>query len=131
MARITVVDDYPDFVEMMTSILVDLGGHEVSGFGSAEASGAGLSETAPDLLIIDLHCADAIGMRPTATGHDGGAALDGLPTIVCSGDLVALREWAVALRDRSTVHVLPKPFTLGEVTGLVERALSADALSPA
>jgi DNA-binding NtrC family response regulator len=125
-ARITVVDDYADFVEMMTSVLGDGAGHEVIGFGSSQASVVGLLESEPDLLILDLHSADAMGIRPSAVGDGSAAAavLDVVPTIACSGDLPALRYWARACRDRSTVHMLEKPFTLAQLTQVVERTVS-------
>ena len=116
MARITVVNDYPDFIDMMTSILDEMAGHEVTGLDASEATVEDLAATRPDLLIVDFATADLVfGI--------GAAALGLVPTIVCSGDIPALRELAEEFGDVGTVYALEKPFTLEMLTDVVERAL--------
>jgi DNA-binding response OmpR family regulator len=61
MARITVVNDYPDFIEMMTSILDEMAGYEVTGLDAADATVEALAATHPDLLIVDPATADMVG----------------------------------------------------------------------
>ena len=130
MARITVVNDYPDFVELMTSILDEMVGHEVTGFDASEVTLHDLVETRPQLLIVDCGVADML-IGSGATLDDRTAATLGLlPIIVCSGDGPALRERAEAYDDLSNVYALEKPFTLDMLTDVVERALYRAALAP-
>jgi DNA-binding NtrC family response regulator len=130
MARITVVDEYPDFVELMTSILDELAGHEVTGLDSSEASLDDLLETRPDVLIADPGTATMVAGMRAARGEPAVVALRCVPMIVCSADAPALRESADEFADLSNVYALEKPFAIDALTDLVERALYKAALSP-
>jgi DNA-binding NtrC family response regulator len=130
MGRITVVDDFPDFVEMMTCILDETAGHEVTGFDASGATIDQLAETRPDLLIVDLATADVVFGIDAPLDDRAAAALGPVPTIVCSGDIPALRERADEFRDLGNVYSLEKPFTLDILTALVEQAFYRAALSP-
>lgn len=114
MARITIVNEYPEFLELMTTIH-QMDGHEVIGFDSSNATLDALLETSPDLLIVDLETAAAIAP----------AALRRTPLIVCSGDIPALHALADQIGDPSRVHVLEKPFSLDKLAITVHRALGA------
>jgi DNA-binding NtrC family response regulator len=57
MARITVVNDYPEFLETMYAILDGLEGHDVVGFEGDETTVEQLIESRPELLIVDLRVA--------------------------------------------------------------------------
>jgi DNA-binding NtrC family response regulator len=130
MARITVVNDYPDFTEMMTSILDEMAGHEVIGFDASEVTIDDLLETRPDLLILDIDTADMVIGTGATLDDSAAAALGSVPIIVCSGDIRTLRERAGEYGDLSNVYPLEKPFTLDMLTDLVEQALYRAALSP-
>jgi DNA-binding NtrC family response regulator len=131
MARITVVNDYPEFVELMTGILDEMAGHEVTGLDASEATVDELAETRPDLLILDLQTAGWVLAGIVATvGERLAVAFERVPVIVCSGDIPALRERADEFADLGNVYTLQKPFTLDMLTDLVERALYQAALSP-
>ena len=43
-----------------------------------------------------------------------------LPIIICSADVTALRERAAELERIGNVHILEKPFSLDEITDIVE-----------
>jgi DNA-binding NtrC family response regulator len=130
MARITVVNTYPDFVELMTSILDELAGHEVTGFDSSEVTLDDLLEEGPDLLIVDLDTATRVAGIGRPPGELAVVALKCVPMIVCSGDIPALRERADQFAHLSNVYALEKPFAIDALTDLVERALYRAALSP-
>jgi DNA-binding response OmpR family regulator len=49
------------------------------------------------------------------------AALAEVPILVCSADVSALRERADELARIGNVHVLEKPFSIDEITEVVER----------
>ena len=129
MARIAVVDDYPEFIELMTSILDVLSGHEVIGFDPSEATVDRLADARPDLLIVDLEAADKVLGIGAAIDGDAHAPLGPVPAIVCSGDIAALRGRADEFFDLGNVDVLEKPFTLDMLTDSVDGALSRTTVS--
>lgn len=124
MARITVVDDYPDFLSAMYAILDGIEGHAVAAFTGADTTVDELVRTRPDLLILDLHVAE---------GQDAGLSIGTLvqadpslrhvPIIICSGDMQGLRTRATKLREHG-VYTLAKPFDMADLTALVNRALT-------
>ncbi len=128
MARITVVNEYPDFIALMTSILDEMADHEVTGFDASEATVDELAATRPDLLIVDLDTANLVFGIDSTLDDDVAAALS-VPAIVCSADIAALRERADEFSDLGNVYSLEKPFTLGMLSDVVERALYKAALS--
>ena len=129
MARITVVNHYPDFIETMTGILDEMAGHEVIGFDVSDATLDTLTETRPQLLVLDIDTADMVLGRKATASDRAAIALGSVPMIVCSGDIAALRERAEEFGDMSNVHMLEKPFTLEALTNVVERALYRAAVA--
>lgn len=57
MARVTVVNDYPEFIETMYAILDGVGGHQVAGFNGEETTLEQIVRSDPELLIVDLRMA--------------------------------------------------------------------------
>jgi CheY-like chemotaxis protein len=127
MARITVVNDYPDFIEMMTSILDEMAGYEVTGLDAADATVEALAATHPDLLIVDPATADMVFGLGAPLDQRTAGALGPVPIVVCSGDNPALRERGDEFGDLGNVYTLDKPFTLEMLTDAVKRALSTAA----
>ena len=123
MARITVINDYPDFLETMYAILDGDLGHEVAGFDGDETSLHDIVASDPELLLIDLRLG-----RGQAKGWDilllcrGDDSLRDVPMIVCSADVMTMRERADEFATMG-VFTLEKPFDLDTVTEVVERAL--------
>lgn len=128
MARITVVNDYPEFLETMYGILDGMEGHEVAGFNGEETTIEQLVESRPDLLIVDLRIAgnDMKGwdMLMLARAED---SLRAVPLIVCSADVETMRKRADEFKRIGNVYTLEKPFGVDEVTGLVRTALDGIA----
>ena len=123
MARITVINDYPDFLETMYAILDGDLGHQVAGFDGDEISLDDIVASDPELLVIDLRLG-----RGEAKGWDilllcrGDDALREIPMIICSADVMTMRERADEFA-RIGVYTLEKPFDLDTVTEVVGRAL--------
>jgi CheY-like chemotaxis protein len=117
--RISVVNDNPDFLELMSAILDEDAGYDVRLFEGREARVAELVESEPDLIIVDLLLGGASGWElvTLARADDGLAAV---PIIVCSADVMALREREAELERIGNVHMLAKPFAIEEMTSLVE-----------
>jgi CheY-like chemotaxis protein len=123
MARITVVDDYPEFLSAMYAILDGVAGHAVAAFSGSDASIEELVRTMPELLILDLHVIeDGDESQGIASLAQSEPALRNVPIIICSGDVPRLRDEATRLRANG-VYTLAKPFDVADLTALVDRAL--------
>ena len=119
MARVTVVNDDPAFLELMDDVLEQLG-HEAAVLSAEAASLSSVVETRPDVLVLDLHmngdASTGWSFANTARAH---AALAEVPLILASGDHRFLREREEELGAMPNLHVLRKPFTLVDVEGLL------------
>lgn len=124
--RISVVNDNPDFLELMAAILDEDAGYEVTLFDGQETSIDKLAESAPDLVIVDLLLGGASGWEIVALVR-ADERLAETPVIVCSADVSALRDRADELAQIASLHVLAKPFSIDEVTELVERLIGRSA----
>jgi DNA-binding response OmpR family regulator len=120
--RITVLNDNPEFLELMSAILDDDAGYDVVTFSEATTSVDDLVESRPDLVIVDLLLAGASGWEIVALSRADGRLIE-VPIIVCSADVASLRERAGELERIGNVHVLAKPFGIDELTEIVERLI--------
>ena len=124
--RITVINDNPDFLELMGAILDDESGYEVRLLDGDETGLEQLQETSPDLIIVDLLLGRASGWELIALAR-ADATLREVPIIVCSADVNQLRERAEELADIGDVHMLKKPFAVDELTSLVDDLIGQPA----
>jgi DNA-binding response OmpR family regulator len=124
--RISVLNDNADFLELMSAILDEDAGYEVQLFNGNETTMADLSASDPDLIVVDLLLGGASGWE-IVTLSRADARLSDVPIIVCSADVAALRERSDELQHIGNVHVLPKPFGIDELTGLVENLVGRAA----
>jgi DNA-binding response OmpR family regulator len=120
--RISVVNDNPDFLELMSAILDEDAGYDVSLFDGERTSIDELAASAPDLVIVDLLLSGTSG-EEIVTLSRADERLADVPIVICSADVTGLRERADDLERIGGVHVLTKPFGLDEVTQLVERLI--------
>ncbi len=118
--RISVVNDNADFLELMSAILDEDAGYDVSLFNGQQTEIGVLAASDPDLIVVDLLLGGASGWEIVTLAR-ADERLAGVPIIVCSADVTALRERAGELESIGNVHVLSKPFSIDEITGLVER----------
>ena len=122
--RISVVNDNPEFLELMSAILAEDAGYDVSLFDGERASMDELAASDPDLLIVDLLLGGASGWEIVALAR-ADRRLAAIPVLICSADVTALRDHAEELERIGDVHVLRKPFGVDELTdavaGLVDR----------
>ena len=122
-ARIAVVDDNREFLDVLRDVLGTR--YEVTTHSVLHDMGA-LAASAPDLLVIDLHCG---GPEGGLTGWEivalarSDATLRGVPAIVCSGDLAALREDRIRLVAYGDVQLVAKPFDVQAFERIVDRML--------
>ena len=120
--RISVVNDNRDFLELMSAILDEDAGYDVTLFNGEETSIGALAESSPDLVIVDLLLGGASGWE-LVTLSRADERLAETPIIVCSADVAALREREDELAQVANLHVLAKPFSIDQVTELVERLI--------
>jgi len=91
--RITVVNDTPEFLELMDEILGREAGFDVSPLHGEQVTIDEIAGTRPDLLLIDLRLG---GGNPTGWDIVLMARVDErlreVPVIVCSADVQQLRQ---------------------------------------
>ncbi|MGH2384548.1 MAG: response regulator, partial [Candidatus Limnocylindria bacterium] len=85
---------------------------------------AEIADGAPDLLIVDLRLSGASGWEIVALSRADERLAD-VPIVICSADVIALRDREPELKQIGNVHVLAKPFGIDEITRLVERLIGA------
>jgi sigma-B regulation protein RsbU (phosphoserine phosphatase) len=120
--RISVVNDNPDFLELMSAILDEESGYGVTLFDGETTSVAEIAAADPDLVIVDLLLGGASGWDIVALTRADERLAD-RPILVCSADVSALREKTDELAHIGNVHVLEKPFSIDQITELVERLI--------
>lgn len=128
MARITVVNDNPDFLELIGDILEDDRYETTLIDGDREGALERIRASAPDVLMIDLRLGSE-GLHgwkiAQQVRHD--PMLEGTPILLCSGDIPALHEVENDLDDRYTVVTLTKPFAVDDFLALIDRLVAAAA----
>ena len=122
--RITVINDNPEFLELMSAILDEDAGYAVTLVNGEAATIDEIATSAPDLMIVDLLLGGASGWDIVALSR-AHERLAGVPIIICSADVMALRDRESELAQIGNLHVLAKPFGIDAVTALVERLIGA------
>ncbi|MGI8829801.1 MAG: response regulator [Candidatus Limnocylindria bacterium] len=117
--RISVINDNPEFLELMAAILDEDAGYEVTLFNEEETAISEIVGSRPDLIVVDLLLGGASGWEivTLSRAHD---QLAQVPIIVCSADVASLRDREEELAQIGNVHVLAKPFGIDDLTGMVE-----------
>jgi DNA-binding response OmpR family regulator len=125
-ARITVINDSPEFVELVRDVGQELG-HTVAGFEAVDAGITEIAASRPDLLIIDLVLGDP---AQTINGWEllllarAHRDLRHVPIILVTADVGGVKDRAPELATMSNVHVLTKPFGLDDIEPLLTRLLT-------
>ena len=120
--RISVINDNAAFLELMSAILDEDAGYDVTVFSGETTSIAEIVAADPNLLIVDLLLGGASGWEIVALTRADPRLAD-VPVVICSADVIALRDRTAELESIGNVHVLAKPFGIDEVTSLVERLI--------
>jgi CheY-like chemotaxis protein len=125
--HVVVVNDNPDFLDLMGDLLHDER-YPVTLIDGDRDNAVELVEAAvPDALIIDLRLG-----RDTLHGWEvlrevrTNQQLARLPTIVCSGDLQALDRLSDEIRTMDRVAVLRKPFQIEDLFALLDALLEGE-----
>lgn len=124
MARVTIINDRPDYLGVMTDVLESLR-HEATALEGATVTVDRIAETAPELLIIDLRMDS--GVLNDGWGVVVGARADDrlkdVPIIISTADHEFLRSRAEEISVLADVHPLPKPFGIEDVEELIVRLM--------
>jgi CheY-like chemotaxis protein len=122
--RITVVNDNPEFLELMDALLEEESGYDVTTIDGDEIEDVEpIRRSRPELLIIDLRLRGDGGLSGWAVlqAVRRDPELSELPIILCTGDLQGLDEHAEAIVQDPKVETLQKPFHVAELEDLVRR----------
>ena len=128
--RVAVLDDDPQFMELMEAVLTEEGFRFVrpppTGVDPVEA----LADARADLVMLDLR----------GVGEEGGLVLlhqirtdprhERLPVLVCSADVKQLRDHAADLSRMARVAVLEKPFRIETLAGVLQALLDGSTRIP-
>ena len=125
MARITVVNDNPEFLELVHDILED-DRYEATTIDVDQPRAVDrIRASRPDLLMIDLRLGQE-GQQgwDIARRLRSQPELRELPVLVCSADIEALREIESDIAVDPRVDTLAKPFGVDELTDAIDRLLA-------
>jgi CheY-like chemotaxis protein len=128
MARITVVNDNPEFLDLVDAILEEDRYESTTVDGDRPDALDVILASRPDLLMIDLRMGSAelhgwsIAQQVRATPD-----LDGLPILFCSADVRALEAIDEDLRTKHHVATLVKPFGVDDLIASIDALLAESA----
>jgi CheY-like chemotaxis protein len=115
--RVLVVEDLPALRQLLAMALADEGFAVRTAPNGAEAL-AGLEEAAPCLILLDLR-------MPVMDGHAFARAYRARGDADAHLVVMTAEARPGDLREIGPVHVVPKPFDLGELLPVVERWVRA------
>jgi CheY-like chemotaxis protein len=126
MARVTVINDSSEFLQLMRELLLSLG-HQMTGFQAVDIAFGQVLASDPELLVVDLRLEEK---RQEVSGWElmilakTHRDLLKVPIILCTADLWELEKRATELEEIAGVHVRTKPFDLDEMCDLIQRLLN-------
>lgn len=125
MARVTVINDNPAFLELVGEILGD-DRHETTLIDGDEGDALQrVKDSRPDLLMIDLRMGtERLHGWEIAQQVRRDPELDGLPVLVCSADIDGLHQIAGDLENTQRVRALQKPFGIDELYEAIDELLA-------
>ena len=128
MARVTVVNDNPEFLDLVHDILEGDRYETTLIDGDRPETVDLIRSSRPDLLMIDVR----LGV-PGDHGWEiaqqvrGEPQFEALPVLLCSADTLALAELESGLAETRRVATLAKPFTIDELVSVIDELLADPA----
>lgn len=120
--RVTVVNDSPEFLELVRDILADERIPTVLVDGDKPDALDRIRASRPDVLMIDLRMgSDTLHGWDIAQEIRRDADLADLPILVCSADVAALESIKDQLDDTRSVGTLTKPFSIDHLLQAIEQ----------
>jgi CheY-like chemotaxis protein len=125
MARVTVVNDNPDFLELVRDILEDDRYDTTTIDADRDDALDAIRASRPDLLMIDLRMGtQELHGWDIAQRVRREPGLAGLPILVCSADVRALEAVADDLAATRHFATLTKPFHIEALTAAIDGLLA-------
>jgi len=125
-AKILIVDDDPDFVEV-TRIVLERAGHEIIAAPSGDEGFRRAKEAQPDLVILDVMMDTVLdGLSTSQRMHDD-PDLRGRPVIMVTS--IANSDYAALFPTDEYIHIdafLSKPISAAALIRQVDRLLPKD-----
>ncbi len=126
MQRVTVVNNSPEFLEMMADVLHDAHYPTTVIDGDGDNTRELIEAAEPEILIIDLRLGSE-GLRGMdivrwARQHP---QLSMVPTIICTGDRLGIEEVQEELDSLRRITVLMKPFEIDELYAALRKLTPA------
>ena len=114
--RVTVVNDNPEFLELMQDLLQDASYPATLINGDRDNAMELIAASKPDILIIDLRLGthELKGMDIVRDVRRR-PEFDRVPMLVCTADRWALNGLGDELEAMQGVGILPKPFAIDEL----------------
>lgn len=124
MAHVTVVNDSPEFLELVRDIL-EGDAYDTTLIEADQQDALQLiRQSQPDVLMIDLRMGrEGLHGWDVALALRRDAEFDRLPIVICSGDLQAMGELEAELSATRDVAALPKPFEIDELIATIDRLI--------
>ena len=120
--RIAIIDDEVVFLAMLHELLREEG-YTPYAFPDGIAAYAQIRACMPHAIVLDIHMERPDVGWEILSRFRRDPMLCARPSIVCSVDVEALEEQAVALRGDGYI-VLPKPFDLDDLLTLLDQVTS-------
>ena len=126
--RIAVINNDTAFLDLMRDLLTEEG-YETHSFIQGVNDYTEVRALGPDAIILDIRLEDPEGGWNLLELFRLDPTLTRTPIIVCSADVRALQERTLYLQSQGC-HVLPKPFDLDTLLGLLTQALGPSSGNP-
>ena len=124
--RVTVVNDNPEFLEVVHDVLEDERYDATTVDGDRPDALERIRQSKPQVLMIDLRLgADGMHGWDIAQQIRADDEFDGLPVLICSADSFALKEIEEDLAREHHVESMCKPFSIETLTETVDRLAAA------
>jgi CheY-like chemotaxis protein len=128
MARVTVVNDNPEFLDLVRDILEDDRYETTTIDGDRPDALEAIRASRPHLLMIDLRMgSDGLHGWEVAQRVRAQPEFDGLPVLICSADALALAALEDDLQSDQHVASLVKPFSIDDLIGAIDSLLAEAA----
>ncbi|HJP72153.1 MAG TPA: response regulator [Candidatus Limnocylindria bacterium] len=125
MARVTVVNDNPEFLAMLDEVLEEERFESTTVDGDRDDALDLVRASRPDVVIIDLRMGkDELHGWNFAQQLRADPEFGGLPVLICSADLVGLEAIREDLAATRAVATLVKPFNLDDLIAAVDGLLA-------
>jgi CheY-like chemotaxis protein len=124
--RVTVVNDNPEFLQLMQDLLQDASYPATLISGDRENATELIRDSEPEVLIIDLRLgSDEMKGLDILRWTREHPVLRHVPAIVCTADSWGVESVQAELKGYGNVSVLVKPFSVDQLYGAMSEVASA------